>query len=87
MGAFQRTAPPVLPRAPAEYNQQYENERNNILRLYFAALQGVQGLSVAGLNINLDTLPTAATADELAALRLGDVYRDDAASNILKIKI
>ena len=84
MGTFQRTAPPALPVAPREYNQKYVNELNNILRLYFSALQGTQGLSAATLSFDLNTLPTEA---DVATLRAGDVYRDTTASNVLKVKV
>jgi hypothetical protein len=51
--------------------------------LFFQQIDAVQPINIAKLNINIDTLPTQA---DLANLRVGDVYRDTAASNVLKVK-
>jgi hypothetical protein len=56
----------------------------NVLYLYFQRQNGVQQISVAQLNFDLNTLPTDA---DVANLRAGDVYRDTTASNVLKVKV
>lgn len=77
------TTAPNLPIAPVEYDQRYQDQLNNVLRLYFSQLDN-PGLSRAsGLNLNLNTLPTQTS---LASLRSGDVYRDTTAGNVLKVK-
>jgi len=66
-------APPNLPVAPKEYSNMYQNQLNNILRLFFSQLNTPGSVGAATLNLNLATLPTEA---DLPNLRLGDVYRD-----------
>jgi hypothetical protein len=80
--------PPNLPLAPNEYERQYQDQINNILRLFFNQLSNPGNMGGATLNLNLDTLPTEA---DLPTLRLGDVYRDtqdgvQATSQMLRIK-
>jgi hypothetical protein len=83
MPLLQNQAVPNLPLAPKDYSQQYQDQLNNIMRLFFNSINAVQQLSIANLNINVNTLPTQA---DLANLRVGDVYRDSA-TNTLKIKV
>jgi len=59
-------------------------QMQNILNLFFNQINAVQHINIASLNINLKTLPTEAS---LATLRLGDVYRDTTAGNVLKVKV
>jgi hypothetical protein len=80
--------PPNLPLAPDEYDRRYQDQLNNILRLYFNQLSNPGNIGGATLNLNLNTLPTQA---DLPNLRLGDVYRDtqdgvQATSQMLRIK-
>jgi hypothetical protein len=78
--------PPNLPLAPQEYERQYQDQLNNVLRLFFARLNNPGDMGGATLNLNLDTLPTQA---DLADLRLGDVFRDTttgSTSQSLRIK-
>ena len=80
--------PPNLPLAPNEYERRYQDQINNILRLYFNQLSNPGDIGGSTLNLNLDTLPTEA---DLPNLRLGDVYRDtqdgvQANSQMLRIK-
>ena len=80
--------PPNLPLAPNEYERQYQDQLNNILRLFFSQLSNPGDMGGATLNLNLETLPTEA---DLPNLRLGDVYRDtqdgvQANSQTLRIK-
>jgi hypothetical protein len=82
------TAPPNLPLAPNEYERRYQDQLNNVLRLYFNQLANPGDLSAATFNLDLATLPTEA---DLPNLRLGDVYRDtqdgvQATSQMLRIK-
>ncbi len=87
MAELNATAP-NLPLAPNEYERRYQDQINNILRLYFNQLSNPGDMGGATLNLNLDTLPTEA---DLPNLRLGDVYRDtqdgvQATSQMLRIK-
>lgn len=80
--------PPSLPLASNEYDRRYQDQLNNILRLFFAQLNNPGDMGGTSLNLNLDTLPTEA---DLPTLRLGDVYRDtqdgvQATSQMLRIK-
>jgi hypothetical protein len=77
---------PNLPLAPQEYERQYQDQLNSILRLFFARLNNPGDMGGTSLNLNLDTLPTQA---DLADLRLGDVFRDTttgSTSQVLRIK-
>jgi hypothetical protein len=79
---------PNLPLAPDEYDRRYQDQLNNILRLFFNQLSNPGNIGGATLNLNLNTLPTQA---DLPNLRLGDVYRDtedgvQATSQMLRIK-
>ena len=65
--------PPNLPLASDEYDRRYQDQLNNVLRLFFAQLNNPGDMGGATLNLNLNTLPTDA---DLPNLRLGDVYRD-----------
>ena len=83
MGLLSQRNPPNLPLPPAEYDQQYMNLLSNAIRLFFNNINSIQPISVAGLNIDINTLPTEAN---LATLRVGDVYRDSV-TNVLLIKV
>jgi hypothetical protein len=100
------TQSPNLPVAPIEYSQQYQDQLNNVLRLYFAQLDNAgpsaastqrtqkngQTQVIAALNFsqanatNVQVL-SLPTQTELSLLRVGDVYVDTSASNVLKVKI
>ena len=82
MGLLQQRNPPNLPLPPDEYSTQYFNQLTNALRQFFNNINSVQVISIAGLNIDVNTLPTEAS---LATLRVGDVYRNTA-DNTLKVK-
>lgn len=78
--------PPSLPLAPEQYERRYQDQLNNILRLFFNQLSNPGDVGAATLNINLNTLPTEA---DLPDLRLGDVFRDTttgSTSQVLRIK-
>ena len=74
--------PPSLPLAPEQYDRQYMDKLNNVLRLFFNQISSPGPLAGSSINLNVNTLPTNA---DLATLRSGDVYRDTA-TNTLKIK-
>ena len=83
MSMFQ-ASPPRLPVAPTEYTPVYMSQMLNVFNLFFNQLTAVQPINISKLNIDINTLPTQA---DLANLRVGDVYRDSSASNVLKIKV
>ena len=90
MGMLQNQPAPNLPLAPNEYDAVYMSQLANVLRLYFNQINAVQRLNLAGLNIDLNTLPTDA---DYVNLRFGDVYRDTEGgtlhdgTNVLRIKV
>jgi len=58
---LQRIAPPALPQAPEEYQRPYQDQLNNVLRLYFTRIQGILGeLGVEGDIIPPTTVFTVA---------------------------
>jgi hypothetical protein len=53
---------PALPFAPVQYDQHYQDQLNNILRLYFSQIDAlVSQLNLSGV-YTVATLPTAAAA-------------------------
>ena len=48
------TKAPNLPIAPVEYSQQYQDQLNNVLRLYFSQLDnpGISAASTQRFNVN-----------------------------------
>lgn len=96
------TKAPNLPIAPVEYSQQYQDQLNNVLRLYFAQLDtpGVCAMStlrtgtrvVSALNFSQANATgvqvlSLPTQVEIADLRVGDVYVDTSNANVLKVKV
>jgi hypothetical protein len=97
------TRAPALPLAPVEYSQQYQDQLNNILRQYFAQVDNPGAISgsasgvgttnvIAALNFSQPdgsggTVYSFPTQADLANLRVGDVYIDTTADNVLKMKI
>ena len=66
---IQKIAPPALPLAADEYSRQYQDQLNNVLRLYFNRIQGILGQLHADVEIIPPTrvyliadLPSAATS-------------------------
>jgi hypothetical protein len=91
---------PRLPNATPEYDAGAMNQLLNILRLYFnqldaagpmvAASQFNGTAVVAGLSFAPNagtTTPSLPTQADLANLRVGDIYYDTTASNVLKVKV
>jgi hypothetical protein len=90
---------PRLPAVTPAYDPVVFNQLFNILRLYFAQLDNagpmaassqfdgadvVSGLSFAP-NVGTAT-PSLPTEANLANLRVGDIYYDTSANNVLKVK-
>jgi len=80
--------PPNLPLAPAEYERRYQDQLNNVLRLFFAQISNPGDIGGATLNLSIEYLPTDA---DLPNLRVGDVFRDTttgvvANTQVLRIK-
>jgi hypothetical protein len=83
---------PRLPVAPVEYDVRFMDEFIRILRLYFAQLDNTGPIQGTTLNLSTINQTTGATIisiptqASLATLRVGDVYYDTTAGNVLKIK-
>jgi len=90
---------PRLPVATDQYDPVMINQMLNILRLYFNQLDNVGPMAaasqfngtdvVAGLSfppVPSTTVPSLPTQADLANLRVGDIYYDTSASNVLKVK-
>jgi len=90
---------PYLPGAPIEYDHRAMNEIFRVISLYFNQLDNAGPVSIstqrngtaviAALsapptgNTAVPSLPTEA---DLGNLRVGDIYYDTSASNVLKVK-
>jgi hypothetical protein len=96
------TKSPNLPIAPVDYSQQYQDQLNNVLRLYFAQLdnpgpsaaatQRTGGKVISALNFSQANATgiqvlSLPTQVEIADLRVGDVYVDTSNANVLKVKV
>lgn len=91
---------PKLPAAVGDkYDPALINQLTNILRLYFNQLDNTGPMAastqrngadiVAGLSFFPTagtTTPSLPTQADLANLRVGDIYYDTSASNVLKVK-
>ena len=60
---LQRIAPPNLPLATPEYSKAYQDQLNNVLRLYFNRLQSILGQLVA----TMETIPVSIGGTNLDA--------------------
>jgi hypothetical protein len=91
---------PRLPAATPEYDPAFINQLTNVLRLYFNQLDNAGPMIastqrngtdiVAGLSFfptTGTTIPSLPTQADLASLRVGDIYYDTSASNVLKVKV
>lgn len=68
-----RVAAPNLPRAPSQYSSHYQEQFNNVLRLYFNRLDNIFGQLMA----NSDTLPVSiggTNVDAFGRLRVSQPY-------------
>jgi hypothetical protein len=65
---IQRAQPPALPLAPEQYERQYQDQLNSVLRLYFNRIQNILGqLDSNGIqppltNYTVATLPFASVS-------------------------
>jgi hypothetical protein len=66
-------AVPNLPLAPDAYQRQYQDQVNNVLRLFFNQLISTGPTAATALNFDLMRMATDAN---FADLRPGDVYYD-----------
>lgn len=83
---FGNQRPPRLPDPPTAFDgpqRLFLADMLRTLRLFFDGITAEQPVNITRLNINVGRLPTQA---DLASLRSGDVYRDTAAGDVLKIK-
>jgi hypothetical protein len=91
---------PRLPNATPEYDAGAMSQLLSVLRLYFNQLDNagpIAGASqfngtaiVAGLSFPPNagaTTPSLPTQSDLANLRVGDIYYDTTANNVLKVKV
>ena len=60
MAQIQIFASPSLPLSPNQFEQQYQDQLNNILRLYFNQIQSTLNQLVANTNFLVADLPSAA---------------------------
>jgi hypothetical protein len=72
MATVQIFASPSLPLAPKEFEQQYQDQLNNILRLYFNQLQATLGQLAATTNYLVANLPSAAESGSGARAFVSD---------------
>ena len=90
---------PRLPSPPQEYDPAYMNQLLSLLRLYFNQLDNAGPMVgstqrngtdiIAGLSFfptGNSTAPSLPTQADLSALRVGDIYYDTSAGNVLKVK-
>jgi len=69
---LQRISPPALPQAPEDYQRQYQDQLNSVLRLYFVRLQSIVGqLETEGGIIPPTTVYTVATLPSAATSGVG----------------
>ena len=90
---------PYLPAASEKYDHRTMNEIFRVISLYFNQLDNAGPISistqrngtavVAALSApptGTSTVPSLPTQADLANLRVGDIYYDTSASNVLKVK-
>jgi hypothetical protein len=69
---LQRISPPALPQAPEDYQRQYQDQLNSVLRLYFVRLQSIVGqLETEGGIIPPTTVYTVAALPSAATSGMG----------------
>ena len=72
MATVQIFASPALPLAPKEFEKQYQDQLNNILRLYFNQIQATLGQLAATTNFLVANLPSAAASGSGARAFVSD---------------
>ena len=97
------TKSPNLPIAPVDYSQQYQDQLNNVLRLYFSQLDNpgpsamstqrnggkviAPALNFSEANATNIRVLSLPNQTELANISVGTVYVDLTAGNVLKVKV
>jgi hypothetical protein len=96
------TQSPNLPVAPDEYSRTYQDQLNNVLRLYFAQLdnpgpsvmstkyngaQVISALNFSQANATGVYVLSLPTQANVSILRKGDVYVDTSNANVLKVVV
>jgi hypothetical protein len=71
--ALQKIAPPALPNATPNYSSEYQDQLNNVLRLYFNRLQSILGQLMATDGSIPVTLP-AVGYDAFGRMRVSEPY-------------
>ena len=66
----QRIAPPALPQASEQYDRIYQDQLNNVLRLYFNRLQSILGQLDANAGV-IPAIGTYAVVDLPNAVNVG----------------
>jgi hypothetical protein len=86
---LQRIAPPALPQAREEYDRAYQDQLNNVLRLYFNRLQSILGQLETEDSIippttvyTVATLPSAVTSGVGARAFVSDANATTFASTV-----
>ena len=92
-------AQPNLPLGTEQYERRYQDQFTNILRLYFNQLDNAGPMVastqrngtdvIAGLSFfptGTSTTPSLPTQADYSILRVGDIYYDTSAGNVLKVK-
>ena len=90
---------PRLPVAPEMYDRQAMNEIFRVLSIYFRQLDNAGPISISTQRNGTDiiaalsapptggtSVPSFPTQADLANLRVGDIYYDTTAGNVLKVK-
>ncbi len=90
---------PRLPAASAVYDPHTMNEIFRVLSIYFRQLDNAGPISISTERNGTDVIaalsapptgntavPSLPTQADLANLRVGDIYYDTSASNVLKVK-
>jgi hypothetical protein len=96
------TKAPNLPIAPVEYNQQFQDQFSNVLRLYFNQIDNpgpsvmssqrngtkiISALNFSEANATNARVVSLPTQADYANITVGSVYVDTANANVLKVKI
>ena len=96
------TKAPNLPIAPVEYNQQFQDQFSNVLRLYFNQIDNpgpsvmssqrngtkiISALNFSEANATNVRVISLPTQADYANITVGSVYVDTANANVLKVKI
>ena len=96
------TKSPNLQVAPDAYDRAYQDQLNNVLRLYFAQLDNpgpsvmssqfnganvISALNFSRANSTGIQVLSLPTQANVSSLRIGDIYVDTSNANVLKVKV